>query len=104
MLWYILFSIPTDTPLSKEDVDALNELLQKTKIELEFSSPTLEMVQQLLLGRGLEKLAKNLRAKIDKGKFFFTNFVTQFTGNFTLNFIYSDQAKTLSQEAGWSEI
>ena len=66
------FAFDSDTPLSKEDVDALDKLLQNTNIELASSSLTLEMVQQLLLGKGLENLATNLRAKLDEGNIFFT--------------------------------
>ena len=55
------------TPLSEEDSDALQRLVQKTKIELPSSQLTFEKLQQLLLERGLEDLATNLRAELDKG-------------------------------------
>ena len=55
------------TPLSEEDVDALQRLVQKNKVKLPSGLLTFEKVQQLLLERGLEDLATNLRAELDKG-------------------------------------
>ena len=54
-------------PLSEEEVDALQRLVQKTKMKLPSSQLTFEKVQQLLRERGLEDLATNLRAELDKG-------------------------------------
>ena len=55
------------TPLSEEDSDALQRLVQKTKVKLPSSQLTFEKVQQLLLERGQEDLAINLRTELDKG-------------------------------------
>ena len=55
------------TPLSEEDSDALERLLQKAKVKLSPSQLTFERVQQLLLEGGHKDLATNLRAELDKG-------------------------------------
>ena len=98
----VILILASDTPLSKEDVDALNKLLKDTKIELASNLLTLEMVQQLLHEKGLKTLSKNLRAKLNKGEVAFVyHFITVLTGS---RIFHSDQARPFKQEAGGPEI
>ena len=55
------------TSLSEDDMDALQKVLQSANVKLAFAKLTLEKAQQLLIEKGLEELAANLRAKLDKG-------------------------------------
>ena len=55
------------TSLSEDDMDALQKVLQNAKVKLASAKLTLEKAQQLLIEKGLEELATNLRAKLDKG-------------------------------------
>ena len=55
------------TSLSEDDMDALHKVLQNAKVKLASAKLTLEKAQQLLIEKGLEELAANLRAKLDKG-------------------------------------
>ena len=55
------------TSLSEDDMDALHKVLQNAKVKLASAKLTLEKAQQLLNEKGLEELAANLRAKLDKG-------------------------------------
>ena len=55
------------TSLSEDDMDALQKVLQIAKVKLASAKLTLEKAQQLLIEKGLEELAANLRAKLDKG-------------------------------------
>ena len=48
-------------------MDALHKVLQNAKVKLASAKLTFEKAQQLLIEKGLEELAANLRAKLDKG-------------------------------------
>ena len=55
------------TLLSEDDMDALQKVLQNAKIKLASAKLTLEKAKQLLIEKGLDEIAANLRAKLDKG-------------------------------------
>ena len=55
------------TLLSEDEMDALQKVLQNAKVKLAAAKITLEKAQQLLIEKGLEEIAANLRAKLDKG-------------------------------------
>ena len=48
-------------------MDAFQKVLQNAKIKLASAKLTLEKAQQLLIEKGFEELATNLRAKLNKG-------------------------------------
>ena len=60
-------SLIAGTPLSEEDSDALQRLLQNANVKLSSSQLTFEKVQKQLTERGCDELAKNLRQELNKG-------------------------------------
>ena len=48
-------------------MDALQKVLQSAKVKVAAAKLTLEEAQQLLIEKGLDEIATNLRAKLDKG-------------------------------------